>query len=320
MLLRTVFMIGLTLILYAAGSLMLDVSPSQAQVAQQVAVPAVPDAPETPDTPVAVDPLDAPADWTAVQEQLVRAVNTGVATDLQPADVSPTVARQSAAFANFLREQTGAVPNGRTPQAERLVQTSSDRFKPVTDRYYVVWDDLMRRCWDSVSNNLPFDETGLAPHGDERVDYTTAWTEGSWFTTDKAFKVKYKVEIARGTSSGLRRICSITTNRFALVKPDAVALLKDRFDLWFAEEDLQNVSTVEDYPYEIRDGDQYHRVQTHFGSVQGCELIVEYQDIGLLGERDASFYLLESTDQGCEASPRRDGNGVRINRLPQVDR
>ncbi|WP_162617554.1 hypothetical protein [Yoonia maritima] len=241
----------------------------------------------------------------AAQERLERVINgdgDGDITDLQPRNVSPEVAAQSAAFAEAMRQRTGAVPDGQTPPDEQLVIPSNTRFKDVTPLYYDTWDDLMQRCWVSVSQNEPFNEAGLTSRGEDRVDYSVPYTRQMWFTVDKAFKVTYEMLSTYYADSGVARRCRVETNRFALVNSDAVALLKDEYDvLWGEEHQIDEVSTFIEYPYTMREGDQYHRVETNFGSVQGCPLIIGYSDLKIASERDATFDVGEQSNSECQA-------------------
>jgi len=295
----------------AAGS-EASVEATQDEAAQQVAE--APDSPQTQPEPESGSPV---TDLRSEMARILDVIETGQITDLQP-DVTPDVADKSARFADFLRRRTGDVPDADSFTADGLIvqHTENDRWRKATPAYYEVWDDLLRRCWTSVIARTPFDETGLTPKGEKRLNYA-ADSKQVWHSQNKAFKVTYSVREARSAPEGTARSCRLETNRFVRVAREDVTPLKARYDRWWAEERLEATTEYIPNPYKTREQDTYHGAITHFGSSQGCRLHILYRDMNVASETDAYFYVWE-TERGRCKRPAVGKGKVRVNRLPQI--
>ena len=314
----TMFVAGLIVVQLHFEKLAINVPKPEAQTP--------PTAP-TEDAPTAVTEADFdPQEVAQARAQRDTELPRLVAPDLPLDEVSDATAVQSARLADALRAATGAVPEANTTDASGLIDFNTgaanggfaERARDVRPRYFEVWDDLMQRCFATVVNQTTLDETGLTPKDDGWFDYAQPNTEQTWFSEDKAFEVKLSTR-AGDARSGILRTCSVRTNRFALVRSDVVGQLKDRFHAWWERERLTRRTAELSYPYDLHEDHLWYGGLTEFGSAQGCPLKVTFSQITVLSETDASFFLNETDENGCQArSATAPGGNVRINRLPQA--
>lgn len=205
----------------------------------------------------------------------------------------------------------------RAATAEAAAAASlQERDAIVPDGYYTQWSDLLSRCWATVAQGRPMDETGLFPLGDDSIDYTQS-SRQKWMTEDRRFQVTLWLEYGN-SDVDLGRRCWVKTTRNRLAA-DTVQDLKVHYDDWFASEKLSPVSVFQPYRWDLREGDQYHAAHTTFGSVQRCRMRVEYRDMVIASEAEATFYVAELTNEDCDLPSGASTNGVRVNRLPQIN-
>lgn len=256
--------------------------------------------------------------------QARAAYNPEVARAIDPDATAPQVSDQealrSAQLADALRAATGDLPDLTSAGSGALINFAqvNDRRHPVMPAYYAVWQDLLQRCFTTIVQQEPMDETGLTPKGDEVIDYAQPHTEQTWFSADKAFKLKISTR-SGDTNSGVLRSCSLQSNRFALADSASVLRLKPEFHTWWASAGHDRRTTLLDYPYTLAKQHKWYGGLTEFGSYQGCEIKVEFSEITLGGETDASLFFTETGRNGCQARYlKARGGAVRVNRLPQA--
>lgn len=271
--------------------------------------------------------VDAPDPEEVARARADRnvALERALEPDAPLREVSDGEAVQASRLANALRTLTGDLPD--TSSRGGLIDFDSgadmgsfeERMRDVTPRYFEAWDDLMGRCFAFVARHERMDQAGLAPKGDERLDYDETYSEQAWHAPDKAFTVKAEIFDGYGTQSGTRRNCSLRSNRFALANSAAVGLLKDRFHDWWSASGFARDTVALKPPYKLHKAHRWYGGQTRFGSVQGCSIKVVLSEITLADEVEVHFFIVETDDGGCTAPQiNRDSGGVRVNRLPQA--
>lgn len=244
--------------------------------------------------------------------------------DISPTPLPPVVTTTPARGANRASEalkEVVAKIEQQTAQADledRRNKTPARAPLPVVpDNYYSQWSDLIAKCWASVSNNTPFDDTGLVAVGTEQLS-DTGYSRQKWRTADRIYTVTYTHESTSRAGTGIDRTCSIKTWRQPF-SAETVQALKDHYDDWFARERLEAASVFAPYRWTLREGDQYHAANTTFGSAQGCRMYMSYRDIVFGSDTEAQFFLTELTDEDCDAPNGASATaGVRVNRLPQI--
>ncbi|CUK05674.1 hypothetical protein PH7735_02933 [Shimia thalassica] len=288
---------------------------------------------ETAEAPFAIDevPLPLPVEETLDPEKVAQAhavrnieLEKVIAPDAPLAEVSDREAVLAARFADAMRVATGDMPD-KTARGG-LIDFSSgsnsggfeNRMRDVYPAYYDTWDDLMRRCYDFVADHARVDGTDLTPKDERRIDYGAENSQQTWHSRDKAFTIKARV-FGASSPRGVRRNCSVKSNRFALASTKAVGQLKGRFHDWWANSGNARATTAIEYPYTPHPKHKWYGGKTSFGSVQGCVLKVEVSEITIAQETDVTFFIVELEDNDCTAGSGSSGvRGVRVNRLPQV--
>lgn len=300
MLARIVFAFGALMAIAVVGMLALSKLPAPSEM---------PEVAETFQPPVAPTvEIGAPAS----AQTSTNPIN-GLATLAQDALSS---AKQQAATEVMQDRRQNTASRAQALLAEQST-TRRNASAVLPANYYGTWSDLIARCWDSVSKNIPFADTGLVAMSSEGSTQD-GFQRQKWRTEDYVFVVTYTTEAARYTApSGLDRTCMIKTSRKPFAASDVQAL-KGHYDAWFAAERLEASSVFQPYRWELRKGDQYHAAQTTFGSAQGCPMYFSYRDIVFSSDTEANFFLTEVTDDTCNASSGAGMSGVRVNRLPQI--
>ncbi|SFQ01368.1 hypothetical protein SAMN05421853_101282 [Roseivivax halotolerans] len=312
----------------AAAALVLIGFAGVCVVFMQAELPVIEDRGPLQEKPVIVTRSETPAPVVPAQPEppqatLAALLEEGDQEALRP-DVSPEEAAQAQAFADVLREATGAVPRVSDEKpGDPIIMLGGQPRRPdrqVRPGYYTLWDDLMQRCFAAVAQHETFDTSGLTTHGDDRYDPDQPYTEQKFFSAGKAFEVKMRPRDQNRDGKPLRW-CSVASNRFALVDPAVTGTLKARFHDWWSKAGHARATTPLEYRYQKSDSHDWYAGMTRFGSVQGCPIKVEVSALSMMGETDVSVHILEVGKDGCTLSPgvgKGPGGAVRMNRLPQT--
>lgn len=182
--------------------------------------------------------------------------------------------------------------------------TSQGELKTAKSRT-ALWNSVLGRCLDSLTEFEPFDETDLIWVSKTKVDYTSQDTEQFWGDLTRKYAVfRYGVSASKTSPNGLKRACEGRTVSYVKVAPEAAHLPKDLMYLnWWTETGLAELSTL--LPAEdVEDGNFRHLSRTSFGSAQGCPISLQFDILKSRVGLEFRFSMLEEDDVACTLSER----------------